>query len=115
MRDILVQSKRDQRAAQRLMRKLLHKFGMSPSSVVTDRLPSYEAAFSELGLSKKHVQGRGKEQSSRELAHRCVGRCDVSQERHEERGDGEGDHDGAKGIGIGERRSLAVCQSKELL
>ena len=58
MLDILVQSKRDQWAAQRLMRKLLHKFGMSPSSVVTDRLPSYGAALSELGLSKKHVQGR---------------------------------------------------------
>ncbi|MGC1576397.1 MAG: DDE-type integrase/transposase/recombinase, partial [Beijerinckiaceae bacterium] len=42
------------------MRKLLRKFGMSPSSVTTDCLPSYAAALSELGLSKKHVQGRGK-------------------------------------------------------
>src|ERR1700693_2431350 len=58
--DILVQARRDQRAAQRLMRKLLRKFGMSPSSVITDRLPSYAAALSELGLSKKHVQGRRK-------------------------------------------------------
>ena len=56
--DILVQARRDQRAAQSLMRKLLRKFGMSPSSVVTDRLPFYGAALSELGLSKKHVQGR---------------------------------------------------------
>jgi transposase-like protein len=53
--DILVQAKRDQRAALRLMRKLLRKFGMSPSSVITDRLPSYRTALSELGLSKKHV------------------------------------------------------------
>ena len=58
--DILVQARRDQRAAQSLMRKLLRKFGMSPSSVITDCLPSYAAALSELGLSKKHVQGRRK-------------------------------------------------------
>jgi transposase-like protein len=56
--DILVQARRDQRAAQSLMRKLLRKFGMSPSSVTTDCLPSYAAALSELGLSKKHVQVR---------------------------------------------------------
>jgi putative transposase len=58
--DILVQARRDQRAAQSLMRKLLRKFGMSPSSVTTDCLPSYAAALSELGLSKKHVRGRRK-------------------------------------------------------
>jgi transposase-like protein len=44
--DILVQAKRDQRAALRLMRKLLRKFGISPSSIITDRLPSYGAALS---------------------------------------------------------------------
>ena len=43
--DILVQAKRDQRAV--LMRKLLRKLGTSPSSVITDRLPSYRAALSD--------------------------------------------------------------------
>ena len=56
--DILVQSKRDKRAAKRLMRKLLRKNGMIPSSLVTDRLSPYGAALAELGLSKKHVRGR---------------------------------------------------------
>ena len=56
--DILVQSKRDKRAAKRLMRKLLRKNGMRPSSLVTDRLSSCGAALAELGLSKKHVRGR---------------------------------------------------------
>ena len=56
--DILVQSKRDKRAAKRLMRGLLRKNGMRPSSLVTDRLSSYGAALAELGLSKKHVRGR---------------------------------------------------------
>jgi transposase-like protein len=35
--DILVQSKRDKRAAERLMRKLLRKNGMIPSSLVTEK------------------------------------------------------------------------------
>jgi putative transposase len=43
--DILVQAKRDQPAAQRLMRKLLRKFGMSPSSVITDRLAFLWSGF----------------------------------------------------------------------
>ena len=58
--DILVQSKRDTRAAARLMRKLMRKYGMSPSALVTDRLPSYGAAFAELGLAKIHAQGKRK-------------------------------------------------------
>ena len=58
--DILVQSKRDKRAATRLMRKLMRKYAMSPSILVTDRLPSYGAALAELGLSQMHVQGKRK-------------------------------------------------------
>ena len=58
--DILVQAKRDKRAAARLMRKLMRKYAMSPSALVTDRLPSYGAAFAELGLSQIHVRGKRK-------------------------------------------------------
>ena len=58
--DILVQSKRDKRAATRLMRKLMRKYAMSPSILVTDRLPSYGAALAELGLTQMHVQGKRK-------------------------------------------------------
>jgi putative transposase len=54
--DVLVQSKRDKRAAVRLMRKLLKKHGLAPEKIVTDRLRSYGAAFRELGLSAEHVQ-----------------------------------------------------------
>src|SRR3954449_12696145 len=43
--DILVQSRRDRRAAVRLMRKLLRKQGFAPKLAVTDKLPSYAAAF----------------------------------------------------------------------
>ena len=43
--DVLVQARRDTRAARRLMLKLLKRQGTAPSVVVTDRLSSYGAAF----------------------------------------------------------------------
>jgi putative transposase len=58
--DILVQSTRDKRAATRLMRKLMRKSGICPSALVTDRLPSYGAAFAKLGLSQIHVREKRK-------------------------------------------------------
>ncbi len=45
--DFLIQSKRNKAAALKLMRKLLKKQGYVPSSIVTDRLPSYGAALRE--------------------------------------------------------------------
>src|SRR4029450_8347091 len=41
--DCLVQSRRNKRAALRLMRKLIRKYRMVPATFVTDRLSSYEA------------------------------------------------------------------------
>src|SRR4051812_12712141 len=55
--DVLVQSKRDKRAAQKLMRKLLKKQGMAPDAWVTDKYPAYAAALRELNLSRAaHIQ-----------------------------------------------------------
>src|SRR5919205_1600230 len=58
--DVLVQAKRDTRAARRLMRKLLKKHGLAPTEIVTDRLRSYGAALRDLRLSAEHVQGKRK-------------------------------------------------------
>ena len=55
--DILVQRRRDTRAALRLMRKLLKKQGFPPKLLVTDKLRSYASAFRQLGLSCPHEQG----------------------------------------------------------
>ena len=55
--DILVQSRRDTRAAVRLMRKLIKKQGFAPEVLVTDRLGSYGAAKRKLGLLARHEQG----------------------------------------------------------
>jgi transposase-like protein len=56
--DVLVQRRRDKKAALKLMRKLLKKQGFAPAVVVTDKLRSYGAAFREIGLSARHEQGR---------------------------------------------------------
>src|SRR5580704_5520998 len=55
--DMLVQHRRDKRAALRLMRKLLRKRGFAPKSLTTDKLGSYRAAFRHLGLTCHHEQG----------------------------------------------------------
>ena len=43
--DILVQPRRDRKAALKLMRKLLKKQGITPATIVTDRLRSYRSAL----------------------------------------------------------------------
>src|SRR6201981_3277717 len=55
--DMLVQRRRDTRAALRLMRKLLKKQGFAPKLLVTDKLRSYAAASRSLRLTCPHEQG----------------------------------------------------------
>jgi hypothetical protein len=55
--DMLVQRRRDKRAAMTLMRKLLRKQGVVPTVIVTDRLTSCVSAFRDLRLSACHDQG----------------------------------------------------------
>ncbi len=57
--DVLVQSRRDRKAAKRLLRKLLKKSAMLPRVMVTDKLGSYGAARREMGLSIEHRQHKG--------------------------------------------------------
>jgi transposase-like protein len=58
--DVLVQSKRDKRAALKLMRKLLRKYAVVPERLVTDDLRSYRAATLDLGIDHLHERGRWK-------------------------------------------------------
>jgi transposase-like protein len=48
--DMLVQRRRDKRAALRLMRKLVRKQGFAPKLLTTDKLGSYGSAFRHLSL-----------------------------------------------------------------
>ena len=57
--DALVQSRRDKRAAERLMRKLIRRQARTPRVLVTDKLGSYGAARRSLGLTIEHRQHKG--------------------------------------------------------
>ena len=56
--DVLVQTRRNKRAALKLMRKLLKKYGFVPDKLVTVDLRSYAAAARDLGIAKRHERGR---------------------------------------------------------
>jgi transposase-like protein len=69
--DVLVQAKRNKRAALKLMRKLLKKYGFVPDKLVTDDLRSYGAAASDLGISKRHERGRWRNNRAADESERC--------------------------------------------
>src|SRR5688500_5113682 len=78
--DLLVQPKRDTKAALRLLRKLLKGQGYAPDELVTDRLGSYGAARRELGLSARHEQGLRRNNRA-ENSHQAVRRRERKQQR----------------------------------
>jgi putative transposase len=57
--DILVQSRRNAKAAKRLLRKLLKKQGIAPRVMITDKLASYGAAKREVMPDVEHRQHKG--------------------------------------------------------
>jgi transposase-like protein len=71
--DMLVQRRRDSRAALRLMRKLLKKQGFALKFLVTDKLRSYSAAIRRLRLTCRHEQGLRKNNRA-ENSHQAVRR-----------------------------------------
>jgi putative transposase len=66
--DLLVQSRRDKRAAKRLLRKLLKKQCRPPRVMVTDKLASYGAAKREINARCRAPTAQGSEQLGGELA-----------------------------------------------
>ena len=78
--DVLLQAKRDARAARKLMRKLLKKQGYAPDELVTDKLGSYGAARRELRLSCRHEQGLRKNNRA-ENSHQPVRRRERKMQR----------------------------------
>src|SRR6266568_2246029 len=69
--DMLVQRRRDKRAALRLMRKLLKKQGFAPKLLVTDKLRSYGSAFRQLHLACPHERMRSAKRVARNLEPIC--------------------------------------------
>jgi transposase-like protein len=61
--DVVVQRRRNTKAARRLLRKLLRNQGIRTERIVTDKLGSYGAALEGLGL--KHLQDMGGRKNNR--------------------------------------------------
>ena len=78
--DMLVQRRRDRRAALRLMRKLLKKYGLAPKLLVTDKLRSYATAFRRLRLTCPHEQGL-RNNNRAENSHQAVRRRERKMQR----------------------------------
>jgi len=66
--DIVVQSRRNKKAAIRLLRKLLKNNSVKPDRIVTDRLGSYRAALKDLNLRHVHDVG-GRKNNRAENSH----------------------------------------------
>ena len=78
--DIVVQRRRNTKAAMRLLRKLLRNQGIKPTKIVTDRLGSYGAALKHLGL--KHLQDVGGRKNNRaECSHVPIRRRERKSQR----------------------------------
>ena len=83
--EVLAQSRRNKRAALKLMRKLLKKQGYIPDKIVTDKLGSYFAALRELGLEHLHVTG-GRLNNRAEVSHQPTRRRERRMGRFKSRG-----------------------------
>jgi transposase-like protein len=78
--DFLVQSKRDARAAKRLLRKLLKKQGWAPARMITDKLRSYPVAFRSIGLTAEHIDNK-RSNNRAENSHQPVRRRERKMQR----------------------------------
>ncbi len=79
--DILVQSRRNKKAALKVIRKLLKKQGFVPDTFITDKLPSYGAALKDLALSGTMILVAGRTTEPRILTYqsdRGNDECSVS-------------------------------------
>jgi putative transposase len=83
--DMLVQRRRDERAAVRLMRKLIRKLDFAPDVLVTDKLRSYGAAIRSIGLTCRHEQGMRKNNRA-ENSHQPVRRRERKMQRFKSAG-----------------------------
>jgi len=84
--DVLVQKRRNKRAAQRLLRKLLRKQGYAPDEIVTDGLASYGAALDTLGGRSRHRPSRLRDNNRAENSHLSVRRRERKMQRFKSQG-----------------------------
>ena len=83
--DVLVQRRRNEAVALRLMRKLLRKQGFAPDVVATDKPRSYGAAFAEIGLAARNERGLRKNNRA-EVSHQPLRRRERKMQRFKSAG-----------------------------
>jgi transposase-like protein len=79
--DVLVQKRRNTKAAMRLFRKLLKNTGVRPESISTDRLACYRAAARERGISRRHRPRRMIGNNRAENSHLPIRRRERKQQK----------------------------------
>ena len=78
--DVVIQHRRNTKAATRLLRKLLRNQGVKPKRIVTDRLGSYGAALKLLGLKDLNDVG-GRKNNCAECSHVPIRRRERKSQR----------------------------------
>lgn len=84
--DVLVQKRRNRAAAVRLLRKLLRNQGIRPAAIVTDRLASYRAAMTALGIEDIHQPGGMRQNNRAENSHLPIRRRERKQQKFKSQG-----------------------------
>ena len=84
--DVLLQKRRNKRAAMKLLRKLLKNTGLHPETITTDGLASYRAAMREMNLTKRHRPGGMRANNRAENSHLPIRRRERKQQKFKSQG-----------------------------
>jgi putative transposase len=84
--DVLVQKRRNNAAALKLLRKLPKTQGIHPEAIVTDGLASYPAAMRLLGCKDRHRPGRLRHNNRVESSHLVFRRRERMQQKFKSQG-----------------------------
>ncbi len=84
--DMLVQKRRNAKAAKKLLHRLLKNTGVRPECIVTDKLRSYPKAMRENGLSERHKPGGLQENDLAENSHLPSRRRERKQQKFKSQG-----------------------------
>lgn len=80
-RDVLVQKRRNKKAALKLLRKILKNQGAAPEAIVTDGLRSRRAAMKVMVCMDRHKPGRLRNNNRAENSHLAIQRRERKMQR----------------------------------
>jgi putative transposase len=112
--DVLVQSRRDQQGAKRLLRKLLKRQMRPPRVMITDKLASYNAAKEAVMPSVEHRQHKGLNNRA-ENSHQPTRRRERQMKRFKTAGQAQrflSAHDGINNLFHFRRGGVTACEHR---